>query len=363
MKSRVYFIGTIFQQNRSFKEYLLREIEAYDSINSIEYFNEADRNFYSELELRSSSSERLYVISTKKSFTLVGKLLSTRMDDKLVLKKQMLLPSTCENYSDNSYLVEVGNCSINVLQVQESTALANIRFIPQTLPQKLHFFESTIAETMEHLQSIAKQYDVLLTYSQIVEGWIEVAITCNTYGSVVKFLALVSQRYADKLIIADDLVQHIVESCVENNKKLTLAESCTGGLLAYNFTTHSGVSAIFEGSLVTYSNVLKENWLAVEPDTLVKHGAVSEAVVREMCEGALSIANADYALAISGIAGPDGGSREKPVGTVVIGVKSEHTEKIRTYHFEGDRIYVQKQSTLTALKLLVLGDKKVFFTN
>ena len=101
--------------------------------------------------------------------------------------------------------------------------------------------------------------------------------------------------------------------------------------------------------------------LAVERATLTDHGAVSEEVVSEMSEGALKVANADYALAISGIAGPDGGSQDKPVGTVVIGVRSKTHGKVARYHFDGDRNYIQQQSALTALKMLVLADKNVFF--
>jgi nicotinamide-nucleotide amidase len=190
---------------------------------------------------------------------------------------------------------------------------------------------------------------------------VEVRVTCNAFGSIDKFIQIAHERHPAKIIVAEDLVQHIIDATLATQQKITLAESCTGGLLAYYFTSHAGVSSVFEGSLVTYSNILKENWLAVDNAALVRHGAVSEEVVAEMCEGALNVANADYALAVSGVAGPDGGSSEKPVGTVVIGVRSKHYEKVVRCHFKGDRNYIQQQSVLTALKLLVLGDKKVFF--
>jgi nicotinamide-nucleotide amidase len=195
----------------------------------------------------------------------------------------------------------------------------------------------------------------------MVENWVETEVLCKTYGSTEKFIQIAKERHGDNIIVANDLVQHIIDSVLAAHRKITLAESCTGGLLAYYFTAHAGVSSVFEGSLVTYSNILKENWLAVESATLIDHGAVSEEVVSEMCEGALKVANADYALAISGIAGPDGGSREKPVGTVVIGIRSKTYEKTARYRFRGDRNYIQQQSALTALKMLVLADKNVFF--
>ena len=361
MKKRLYFIGNIFAQNRAFKDYLVRSIETDGRIDSVEHFVEADRNFFSELENRLMHAEKIYIITSKKSFTLVGKLLCSITDDKLVLKEEMLLPSQCDNYGKDSYRLEINNAAVNVMQAQESQAMPQKLLADSVTIQHLQFFETPIKAVIESLKPLAKQFDVSLAFSQIVHGWVEVEVQCNTFGSIDKFIEIVRQRYSGEVIVAQDLVQHIIDATLKTRQKITLAESCTGGLLAYFFTSHAGVSSVFEGSLVTYSNILKENWLAVEHTTLVDNGAVSEAVVSEMCEGALSIAKADYALAISGVAGPDGGSREKPVGTVVIGVKSETYEKVVTCHFQGDRNYIQQQSALTALKMLVLGDKKVFF--
>ncbi len=361
MKKRLYFIGNIFTQNHPFRDYVIRQIEADGELNSIDYFQEADRDFFRELENRVTQDNKIYIISNKKSFTLVGKLLCSLIDDKLVLKEEMLIPSQCEKFTASSYLMQINSALINVMQLQESQELPQQLLSTASTKQKLHFFETPIKEVIEYLQPLSKQFNVELAYSQIVDAWVEVDVRCNTYGSIDKFIEITSQRYPEHIIVAEDLVQHIIDATLRTRQKITLAESCTGGLLAYYFTAHAGVSSVFEGSLVTYSNILKENWLAVESTTLVEHGAVSEAVVSEMCEGALAIAKADYALAISGVAGPDGGSEEKPVGTVVIGVKSKMYENVVTCHFKGDRNYIQQQSALTALKMLVLGDKKVFF--
>jgi len=361
LKKRLYMIGNIFAQNHPFREYLIREVEANGQLDSVEYFIEADRDFYAELNNRLNHDEQIFIITNKKSFTLVGKLLCTSTDDRLVLKGQILLPSKCEQFTKESYTLKVKKATVNVIETQESQTLPKLLHSEHMQKQKLHFFESSIKEVIAELQPLAKQFNVELNFSQVVEEWVEVEITCNTFGSISKFVAIAKQRHSDHVIVSDDFVQHIIDSLLDSNKKITLAESCTGGLLAYYFTSHAGVSSVFEGSLVTYSNILKENWLAVENSTLVDNGAVSEAVVSEMCDGALSIAKADYALAVSGVAGPDGGSEEKPVGTVVIGMKSTTHEKITTYHFNGDRNYIQQQSALTALKMLVIGDKQIFF--
>ncbi len=147
-------------------------------------------------------------------------------------------------------------------------------------------------------------------------------------------------------------LQNIAERLIATGKSVSCAESCTGGLLAAEFTRLPGSSAWFHMSWVTYSNEAKQRLLGVLPHTLETHGAVSEETVREMAEGALRLANADYALSISGIAGPDGGSAEKPVGTVCLGLATRQTSFARRMHFTGDRNAVRAQAVAFALQWL-----------
>ncbi|OAT30437.1 putative DNA repair protein [Buttiauxella brennerae ATCC 51605] len=134
---------------------------------------------------------------------------------------------------------------------------------------------------------------------------------------------------------------------------VTTAESCTGGWIAKVITDLSGSSAWFERGFVTYSNEAKHQMIGVDSATLETHGAVSEAVVREMAQGALYAAVADYAVAVSGIAGPNGGSEEKPVGTVWFGFSSKSEGTIaRQQLFSGDRDAIRRQATEYALQTL-----------
>ncbi|AHG21296.1 hypothetical protein Z042_18060 [Chania multitudinisentens RB-25] len=136
-----------------------------------------------------------------------------------------------------------------------------------------------------------------------------------------------------------------------NGQWITCAESCTGGGIAKAITDIAGSSAYFDRGFVTYSNVAKHELLGVKEATLVAHGAVSEAVVCEMAVGALHAAKADLALSVSGIAGPDGGSEEKPVGTVWFGF-AERAGRVQAYkmQFAGDRDAVRLQATIFALQ-------------
>ena len=139
------------------------------------------------------------------------------------------------------------------------------------------------------------------------------------------------------------------------NWNLALAESCTGGMAAQYATAIAGSSAWFERGFVTYSNAAKVEMLGVSAETLEQHGAVSEETAREMALGALRHSHAQVVAAITGVAGPDGGTPEKPVGTVCFSW-ADVTGKINseTKHFSGDRETIRKQAVYHAFKELLL---------
>lgn len=139
----------------------------------------------------------------------------------------------------------------------------------------------------------------------------------------------------------------------KHDVKITCSESCTGGMLASILTEKAGSSKWFDMGFVTYSNEAKQKLLGVLPETLNQFGAVSIQTAQEMALGAQKQANADYALSITGIAGPDGGTPNKPVGTVCFGFATK--EKVQTYcqHFDGDREKIRLYSVTFCLSLLV----------
>jgi len=139
-----------------------------------------------------------------------------------------------------------------------------------------------------------------------------------------------------------------------NGQKLATAESCTGGWVSHCLTAVAGSSEWFERGFVTYSNEAKHEMLGVEPDTLLAHGAVSEATAAAMAVGALRHSHADWALAITGVAGPSGGSPDKPVGTVCFAwAEAEGRLDSQTCHFKGAREEVRAQSVARALNGLL----------
>jgi len=148
-------------------------------------------------------------------------------------------------------------------------------------------------------------------------------------------------------------VQAVADRLLEHRQKVCTAESCTGGLIAKTFTDLAGSSDWFECGFVTYSNAAKTDMLAVPASLIEDYGAVSEAVATAMASGALRHSQADYSVAVTGVAGPGGGSDDKPVGTVWIALASAEQMIARRYQFDGDRQAVRAATMQTALELLL----------
>jgi len=161
-----------------------------------------------------------------------------------------------------------------------------------------------------------------------------------------------------KIFSKKDMIK--LQQLLRNSKTtITSAESCTGGLVASLITKIPGSSDIFNGSIVSYSNYIKEKELGVKKTTLDDFGVVSTNVVEEMLLGVIKKFNASFAIAISGVAGPTGGTKTKPVGMVVIGVSNNKgLKKIKIYNFKGSREKIQKQAAQRSLKQIFKFAKK-----
>ncbi|MGM7447347.1 UNVERIFIED_ORG: nicotinamide-nucleotide amidase [Idiomarina abyssalis] len=149
------------------------------------------------------------------------------------------------------------------------------------------------------------------------------------------------------------LAEQVGSSLQQKQQTLCTAESCTGGGIGYAITEVAGSSAWFNGGLITYTNALKQKLLLVESDVLEKHGAVSEACVRQMAVGAIAACDADWAIAVSGVAGPAGGTADKPVGLVWMAIANSESCWCWSEQFAGDRTQVRLQTLDTVLDKLI----------
>ncbi len=147
-----------------------------------------------------------------------------------------------------------------------------------------------------------------------------------------------------------NLVQQIKDTITV---KISTAESCTGGLLSAYLTSLPGSSKYFTGGIISYSNLAKMKLLKVNSETLKNYGAVSEQVAREMAQGCQAINGSQIAVSITGIAGPGGGSKNKPIGTVCFAIINDQQTRSYTYYFDGDREQIRQQSCKIALELII----------
>ena len=147
--------------------------------------------------------------------------------------------------------------------------------------------------------------------------------------------------------------KRVIKAAQEKGLKLSVAESCTGGMVGAALSSVSGASSVFMGGIISYDNKVKINLLKVSKTDLAKYGAVSKSVAKQMAIGAKKACGADIAVSITGIAGPTGGSVEKPVGTVWIGIANHNNSQAKLFKFEdAGRKKIRKNATKAALDLL-----------
>jgi len=191
-------------------------------------------------------------------------------------------------------------------------------------------------------------------------GMVKLRLMVNGSDEVLLNMQADEHIEALKLVIPDNIFAFEDESfaaiigkqMIANKQTLAVAESCTGGYIAHSITLNPGCSAYFKGSITAYSNDVKEQLLGVHHQMIVAKGAVSEMVVRAMAEGVKRVLQSDYAIATSGIAGPDGGTIDKPVGTVWIAVTGPKGTVSQCFSFGNDRVRFISRSTNAAFDML-----------
>ncbi len=314
--------------------------EDYLTFDIIKKTKPKEINFIDHMDIELHLNDNALFICNEKSYPLVAKILATLTNSSLSVKDNFLVPSIA-TFEKNSFILEYNNYLINVILVEKEIPKI---FLPITSYEKINIFKFDKESAINFISPILNKYNI--KYTSIYQ-----------YGFTTIYSDILDEKIKKEIleyipfIVFGDLNYHIVKNLPP--KKITFAESCTGGLIASSLTKVPSSSKCFDGSVVSYANRIKHEWLGVETSTLNKFGAVSEQSVKEMLLGAIEISKSDYAIAVSGIAGPDGGSKEKPVGTVYIGVANRKELKVELFHFKGDRNYIQYQSMMSAFKMFI----------
>ncbi|HIT66881.1 MAG TPA: competence/damage-inducible protein A [Candidatus Merdisoma merdipullorum] len=218
------------------------------------------------------------------------------------------------------------------------------------------------AETMISDMIEAQTNPTIATYAKTGEVHLRVTARAESEEAarllIKPVLKELRVRFGSQIYTTDEhvsLEQAVVDLLKEQELTLTTVESCTGGLLAGRLVNVPGVSEVLKQGFVTYSNKAKRKLVGVKKATLREYGAVSDRTAREMARGAILTTGADAAVAVTGIAGPDGGSVEKPVGLVYIAVAVRGQMYVQECHFTGDRLKIRESSVASALTLLRTG--------
>jgi nicotinamide-nucleotide amidase len=265
---------------------------------------------------------------------------------------------------ENKIYVSMPGVPFEMMYMMEEQVIPRIKK-SFNLPVILHYTiltagigESILAEKIESVEDSLTEHIKLAYLPKLGTVRIRLSGSGQNEDHLKQEISVYAKRIVDlvsEFVMAenDTPIEKVIMDFMESqNLTLSIAESCTGGYISHQFTQHPGSSKVFLGGAITYSNSLKMSLLGVSEETLINYGAVSEETVKEMAEGAHSAFHSDYSIAVSGIAGPDGGTEEKPVGTIWIAITGKTKTIARKYNFGNKRIQNIERSATTALILL-----------
>jgi len=281
----------------------------------------------------------------------------------VILNKNGTAPGMWFNYKGKIY-VSMPGVPFEMMYMMEEEVIPKLKSTFK-LPVIIHKTiltsgegESFLAEKIADIENDLPSYIKLAYLPKL--GQVRLRLSAD--GDDAAFLQQKVDEFSERIVkrvgiavVAQEdvpLEKALLDIMATNGLTLSVAESCTGGYLSHLLTQHAGSSKVFLGGAVTYANALKENLLGVKDETILKYGAVSEETVTEMVNGALNKFESDFAIAITGIAGPDGGTADKPVGTVWIGVASAERSFIKKFTFSSKRAQNIERSAIASLSML-----------
>ena len=241
-------------------------------------------------------------------------------------------------------------------------------FVQSILPAIIKKVESPILSRTLRTTGIAESilYDFIATrsnnnknkigYYPSIYG-VDIKVSNKNEEEIYLFIDMMYEKFGNEIYGENDtsMERVVVETCIKNRKKIAIAESCTGGLIGDRITNISGSSEIFTGGVIVYSNDSKVKILGLDNEGLNEFGAVSKFTASKMAENVKTMFNSSFGLSVTGIAGPNGGTKEKPVGLVYIGLASDKDTIVEKYNFGKDRELNKIKTSQAALQILRKG--------
>ena len=347
----VVYIGFWVYRNEMVMRYIKRSQESFIRDITEEIYIDSVSSDIPTLLQEFVETKRTYIIYADKiTFPLVVKILATINSDTITATQNALYPTLSEDSQKGYFKYKISNSLFNVVEVKVFEKLPDIEIETENYGYLQIFTDK------EHTE------ESLLKLSSFEDVCGCIAYTPTWFKCLLSSPApiLPASFPEGKRVKSSNIFKSIVEYFKSRDKHITLAESCTGGLIASKLTSISGASSIIEGTFVTYSNRIKSEWLGVSEETLINHGAVSAECVEEMARGAKSRSGADIAIAVSGIAGPTGAVEGKPVGTVFVAVLNGDDIVVERLQLKGDRVSIQEQTLYRAIEMLIRSEEGFF---
>lgn len=362
MQNLILIIGENLRINRAFLSYALSQYHSkMKDLADIKFINKNDINISSIIENYTRIYSTITIFASSENYYIIAKILATLNNDTLELKfENTLAPSMANLISEDSFLLRLNGCNINLLESDPLKKLPKILHIDSGEILNFYIFDEDIDEMSALLNDLGSKYAIKVTLSKFSKFLLKAEARVSEFGDSDGFIKDIKESL-DSLIFEENFVEFIVNRLRLNSAKISFAESCTAGLIASKIGEIPGASDVFDGSLVTYSNEIKNIWLGVDSEILAEFGAVSRECVAGMLDGVCESSGANFALAVSGVAGPSG-TQNLPVGTVIIGVKEQGGDVlVEEFHLEGSRNYIREESANIAFCMLLRLRGDLFF--
>lgn len=355
MRNSLAIIGSSIIHDNDIKDYVIRFFSKKNiKPDSLFLLEDSQKDFVFEIESLKPPVKNIYICADKKNYATIAKMCSTLTQDSLQSINDHLVPSlSSHTKSGRAFSIEYKELFISVFCIDESLEIEAL--LEGNFEQEnIHIFNLDLESARLFIEPLGESFDLTLCFYELMSGYVICEARSYNKAHIDEFLGSVSRLLGDKIIIAEDIAEYLINKLSTNNQTLTFAESCTGGLLSYRFAKIPGCSNILEGGIISYSNRIKNVWLEVDESILNSAGAVSGECVEAMAKGALNLSGADFAISISGIAGPSGATPTKPVGTVFVCAANRSGDiRVDRYKFGGDRELVQQKSVHAAIYALV----------
>lgn len=355
MDELILIIGDDIKINNAFLNYIFKSyIAKFGNLCDIKFIDKNDKNIFEIIENLTKQYSYITLFASNQSYHLIAKILASLANDLLELNfGDTLAPSLSTKIEEKSFLIVLNDCKLNLIEANPLNKLPNLLIDTPKNEKNFFIYGFCYDESVDMLNLIASKFDVEISVSKYSKFILVAKAKKRKFSDLDGFINEINKIFLNRVVFDESIAKFVVKKLSETKLKVSFAESCTAGLIASKIGEIPGASDVFDGSLVSYSNSIKNIWLGVEGEILNEFGAVSKECVSKMLEGTLKMSNADFALAVSGIAGPTGGSQQKPVGTVFIGARDNDREIVREFRIKGDRNYIREESVNIAFSLLL----------